>query len=55
MIDSKIGTNLEISENQGYLDFLTKFEDPLKFPTAEALIPINPKRWASYSMGNILS
>jgi len=33
MIDSKTDTNLEISENQGYLDFLTKFEDPLKFPT----------------------
>lgn len=55
MIDSKIGTNLENSENQGYLDFLTKFEDPLKFPTAEALVPINPKRWSSFLMGNILS
>lgn len=40
-------------ETKSYLDLL-KFHDPFKFPEAEGLIPINPKKWAAFSAGSVL-
>ena len=46
--------NNAIEETESYLDLL-KFHDPFKFPEAEALIPLNPRRWVSYAGSSILT